>query len=119
VGFFSIVAFIPLMILLAISIVGIILIPLIPLLYMGGFILGFTVIGNLAGEQLARALRRDLTQPLKAVLGLLALLVILKVVTIVPLLGWLTAEIAKMLIRTAGLGLLCTIIWEASRKKKA
>lgn len=117
-GFLGLLSFVPLILLLVVSIAGILIIPLVPLFYFFGFALGFAVIGNLIGERIARLMGRDIQQPLRIVLGLLAILLIVKLVALFPLLGGLTAELLKMIIRTFGLGLLFIVVWEAARKKR-
>jgi len=118
-GFVAMLAFAPLLLLFAISIIGIFLIPFVPFLYLAGFVLGFAVMGNLAGDYIARMLKKEMSQPMKAILGLGAMLVAAKLVALVPLVGWLSAEMLKMVIRTAGLGLLWILISEAAKRRKA
>jgi len=118
-GFFGLIGFIPLIVLLAISIVGILLIPVVPLLYYFSFVLGFAVTGMVIGNEISHRSGKELTQPVKAILGLLAVLIAIKLCALFPLIGPLTAEVIKMVIRTAGLGLLFIVIWDAVKKRKA
>ncbi|MDQ7825200.1 MAG: hypothetical protein RDV48_20530 [Candidatus Eremiobacteraeota bacterium] len=118
-GFFGLIGFIPLIVLLAISIVGILLIPLIPALYFFSFVAGFAVTGTILGNTISDKSGKEFSQPLKSILGLLAALIILKVMALFPLIGPLSAEVMKMIIRTAGLGLLIVMLWDAVKKKKA
>ncbi len=118
-GFFGLIGFIPLIVLLAISIVGILLIPLVPFLYFFSFVLGFAVTGHILGNSISYKSGKELSQPLKSILGLLAVLIILKLTAIFPIVGSLSVEVMKMVIRTAGLGLLYVLIWDAVKKKKA
>lgn len=117
-GFLGLLGFVPLILLLVISIVGILLIPLVPIFYFLGFVIGFAVMGVILGNRIATISGREISQPLRSVLGLLAILVTVKVISLFPLLGGLTAELIKMLIRTFGLGLLLTVLWESARRKK-
>lgn len=118
-GFLGLMGFVPALVLLAISIAGILLIPLLPFLYLWGFTLGFAVMGNLMGEKISRLAGKEFRQPVKAILGLLAILVMLKLLALFPLLGALTAEVIKMVMRTLGLGLLLQTLWEGARSRKA
>jgi len=118
-GFFGLIGFIPLIVLLAISIVGILLIPVVPLLYYFSFVLGFAVTGMVIGNEISHRSGKEMTQPLKAILVLLAVLIVIKLCALFPLIGPLTAEVIKMVIRTAGLGLLFIVIWDAVKKRKA
>lgn len=118
-GFFGLIGFIPLIVLLAISIVGILLLPLIPFLYFFSFVIGFAVTGVILGNVISEKSGKEFSQPLKSIIGLLAVLILLKLAALFPIVGSLSAEVLKMVIRTAGLGLLYMVIWDAVKKKKA
>lgn len=117
-GFLAFLAFIPAIILLAISIVGILCIPLLPIFYYVGFSVGFAIMGNMLGGRIADLLKKEMQQPLRSILGLVALLIILKAMALFPIMGGLTAELIKMLIRTFGLGVLLAAFWSAARRSK-
>ena len=117
-GFLWLILFIPLIIVLAISILGIFLIPLVPLIYMAGFAFGFAVMACYTGDKLAGLSGRDFKDPLRSVAGLFIILLIFKIISFFPLLGGLSVEVIKMIIRTMGLGLLISIIWESAFRKK-
>jgi len=117
-GFIWLIGFIPLIIVLAISILGIFLIPLVPLIYMLGFAFGFAVFANYLGEKLASVTGKDFSQPFRAITGLIIILIVFKIISFFPLLGGLSVEVIKMIIRTFGLGLFISVLLERAWKKK-
>jgi len=117
-GFLMLIAFIPIVILLLVTIVGIFLIPLLPVIYITGFAFGFAIVANLLGDKIAHLTSRNIEEPLKSAIGLMVLLMLFKVIGWFPLLGGLTVEVIKMIIRTMGFGVFFGVIWERYRRKK-
>ncbi|MEQ8188272.1 MAG: hypothetical protein ABRQ39_09920 [Candidatus Eremiobacterota bacterium] len=116
-GFLWLIGFIPLIILLAVSIIGILFIPLVPLLYFLGFSFGFAVLGHMIGDKIASVTGKECKEPARSVIGLFLVLIIFKLIALFPVLGGLTVEVIKMLVRTFGLGLFIMTLWEASKRK--
>jgi len=116
-GFLWIIGFLPLIILLAVSIIGILLIPVVPLVYFIGFSFGFAVLGHMIGDKIASITGKECKEPARSVTGLFLILIIFKLIALFPVLGGLTVEVIKMLVRTFGLGLFIMTLWEASRRK--
>jgi hypothetical protein len=116
-GFLWIIGFLPLIILLAVSIIGILLIPVVPLVYFIGFSFGFAVLGHMIGDKIASITGKECKEPARSVTGLFLILIIFKLIALFPVLGGLTVEVIKMLVRTFGLGLFIMTLWEASGKK--
>lgn len=116
-GFLGLICFVPLIIILAISIIGIVMIPILPLFYIVGFGFGFAVMANLMGDKIADLMKKDVSQPVRAIIGLISILILLKIISLFPILGGLTAEVIKMIMRTVGLGLIIGVLWQAIKRK--
>ena len=102
-GLLGMVLIMPLAILLAISIVGIVLIPLEMIFVVGATLIGYIAVAQLIGKRITAALRKP-NQPIfwETLWGL----IVLSLIGLVPLFGWLIKSVAGLL----GLGgVLCCL----------